>query len=237
MSKKSSILGRVGGFALAEMLLAAAVVGLIIASAMPMLNRMADDRASTQTAEEMKAFQEVAVAHLRANRADYEAAMTNGTGAASLCKIGVASDGSGGTTANDTTLHTCATDVSMLLYLKALPSTFKLKNAYGEQWVAIHRQVYDGATYTGGIETLVVSAAVTTGGSALPANNRRYQKAQAAAHASGGSAGVVPDTDRETCVAKRASTTYQICGDGWKVNLADYITAAQLTAFGNRLPN
>lgn len=227
----------VGGFALTDLLLAVAIFGLIMAGAMPLINRASDDNGARAAADELKVFQAAAMEHFKSNRTAYEAAMANGTGASSLCKVGVASDGTGGTTANDTTLHTCAVDVSMLRYLNALPATFKSKNVYGEQWVAIHRLEYASGVPTGSVGTLVVSAAVSTGGAAVPANTRRYQVAKTGSLELGSGGLVVPDTDRETCVAKRATTTYEACGDGFKLNLADYISAASLTTFSNRLPN
>jgi type II secretory pathway pseudopilin PulG len=225
------------GFALTDMLLAVAIGGLVIIGALPLLNRSSDDIGAKSIADDLRAFKTVAEAHFLANRTAYEAAMTNGTGAAALCKVGVAADGTGGTVANDTTLHTCAIDGAMLRFLNVLPASIKDKNIYGEQWVAIYRQVYNAGVATGGVEAMYVSAAITTGGGAVLANARRYQNATVAGNSLGGGGGAVPDTDREICVAKKAITTYQVCGDGWKVNLSDFVTAAQLATFANRLPN
>jgi hypothetical protein len=226
------------GIALFDILLAVAVTGLIVAGSMPLLARNSDDLAAKALADDLKAFKAVAEEHFKANRATYEAAMTDGTGAASLCRIGVnPADGSGGTVAVSTTLHTCAIDGTMLRFLKVLPSTVRVRNAYGESWVAVYRMVYNGTTPTGGVEAIFASAATDGTATAVPANARRYQTARTAAGYLGGNGGTVPDTDREVCVAKRAAATYQACGDGWKANLADFVSAAELTLFANRLPN
>lgn len=228
-------LGR--GFALADMMLAVAVMGLVMMAVIPMLNRNSNDANAKSISDDLANFKAAAQAHFTANRSAYDAAMADGTGASTLCKVGVAADGSGGTVANSTTLHTCAIDGSMLTYLKAMPTTVKATNAYGEQWVAIYRQIYNAGVATGSDEAMFVSAAITTGGGAVAANDRRYRIATVAASTLGGSGGAVPDTDRQLCVATRSNSTYQVCGDGWKVNLSDFISSTQLTAFGARLPN
>ena len=87
------------------------------------------------------------------------------------------------------------------------------------------------------IKNLQLATQDSPGSQQLLANARRYQTARIAAGYLGGNGGTVPDTDREVCVAKRAAATYQACGDGWKANLADFISAAELTLFANRLPN
>lgn len=226
------------GIALADILLAVAVTGLIVAGSMPLLARNSDDLAAKALADDLKAFKAVAEEHFKSNRAAYEAAMTDGTGASTLCRIGVNPvDGSGGTVANSTTLHTCAIDGTMLRFLKVLPATIRPRNAYGESWVAVYRLVYDGTTPTGGVEAIFASASTDGSATAVPAHARRYQTARIAAGYLGGNGGVVPDTDREVCVAKRAVATYQACGDGWKANLADFVNPAQLTVFANRLSN
>jgi type II secretory pathway pseudopilin PulG len=226
------------GIALADVLLAVAVTGLIVAGAMPLLVRNSDDLAAKAMADDLKAFKSVAEEHFKANRAIYEAAMTDGTGASSLCRIGVnPADGTGGSVANSTTLHTCAIDGNILRFLKVLPATIRPRNAYGESWVAVYRMVYNGITPTGGVEAIFASASTDGTATAVPANARRYQTARTAAGYLGGNGGIVPDTDREVCIAKRAAATYQACGDGWKANLADFVSPAELTVFSNRLPN
>lgn len=226
------------GMALADILLAVAITGVIVAASMPLLTRNSDDLAARAMADDLKAFKAVAEEHFKANRTAYEAAMTDGTGAASLCKLGVnPDDGSGGTVANSIALHTCAIDGTMLRFLKMLPDTFRRRNGYGESWVAVYRMVYNGTSPTGGVEAIFASAATDGSAIAVPANARRYQSARTAAGYLGGNGGVVPDTDREVCVAQRSVTTYQACGDGWKANLADFVNPAELTVFANRLPN
>jgi type II secretory pathway pseudopilin PulG len=226
------------GMVLADILLAVAITGLILAASLPLLSRNADELSARAVADDLKAFKASAEEHFKANRTAYEAAMTDGTGAATLCRLGVnPADGSGGIVAASTTLHTCAIDATMLRFLKVLPAGGPTRNAYGESWVAVYRMVYRGTLPTGGVEALYASAATDGSAVAVPANARRYQTARTAAGYLGGTGGAIPDGDREVCVARRASATYQACGAAWRVNLADFVNPAELARFASRLPN
>ena len=58
--------------------------------------------------------------YLLANREPLLQAMTDGTNAASWCKTNVdPATGTGGTVANNTTLHTCAVDFTFLKFVKS----------------------------------------------------------------------------------------------------------------------
>lgn len=226
------------GLALQDMMLAVAILGFITAASLPLIGRNVDDLTSQSVAADWQSFKAIAEQHFVANRSAYEAAMTDGTGADALCKINVnTADGTGGIVANSTTLHTCAIDTSMLQYFRVLPDTIRTTNVYGEKWVAIYRLIYNTATPpvpTGGVESIIVSADVTGVGGAVAADSHRYQVAKSAAdYVNGG--GVVPDADRTTCTASKATSTFQACGNGWQVNLADFIDPASMVAFGNRL--
>ena len=117
------------GFALSDALLAVAIAGLVTMAALPVLTAGQDEVAARASADDLSSFQQLFAQHFVANRSAYLAAMADGTGAASLClyKVNIA-DGSGGTQANSTTLHTCAIDGSMLIYLKAAPANLNLVN-------------------------------------------------------------------------------------------------------------
>lgn len=226
------------GVALADILLATAAMAMILAAAMPLLARQGDELAAKSVADDLRLFRIGAEEHFKSNRAAYEAAMADGTGAGQLCRLGVNPvDGSGGVQANSTTLHTCALDGTLLASLQALPPGLRQRNAYGESWVAIHRLVDGAGTSSAGVETLFVSAAVSSGGGAVPADPQRWQIARSAAMQLERGGGGIPDTDRSTCVARRATTVYQACGDGWKANLSQFVNATELGQFGNRLPN
>lgn len=226
------------GLALADLLLAVAALGIMLAAALPFVARQGDELAARALADELRLFRIGAEEHFKSNRAAYEAAMADGTGAGQLCRLGINPvDGSGGVVAHSTSLHTCAVDGSLLAYLKALPPGLRPRNAYGGSWVAIHRLVDASGSPSAGVETLLVSAAVASAGSAVPVDPQRWQIVRHAAAQLERGGGGIPDTDRSTCIARRAVATYQACGDGWKANLAQFVNATELTLFGNRLPN
>lgn len=227
------------GFALFEQLLAVALLTAVMAMLAPYMVQSVDDRAAKATADDFSLFQSAASAHYLANRTAYASAMTDGTGADKLCMIGVdPTTGAGGTQTNNTTLHTCIVDASMLKYLQALPDQVRSTNRYGEQWVAIFKQVYTKVapiTPTGGVEMLIVSANIDGTAGVVAQDARRYGEAVTASELAGG--GVIPDGDRAICKASKTLGIFEACGNGWHVNLADFLDPTQLQAFGNRLPN
>ena len=228
------------GIALAEMALAVALTAIIYLSVSPLIIKSQDVNVAKSVATDYTAFRAAATAHFQSNRSAYEAAMSAGTDANKLCKVGVNTDGSGGTVVNSTVMHRCVIDVSMLRYLQALPSNVAARNRYGETWVAIFKQVYDNATPpapTGAVELFVVSARVDGVAPLVPSDPRAYDEAMTASGFVSGQGGVIPDADRSTCVASRAAGKYEACGAGWKANLADFLEADEVTAFSSRLSN
>jgi hypothetical protein len=223
-------------------MLAVALMGLVVSAAMPLIIAGQDEVAARSGADDQSSFQQMAAQHFISNRAAYEAAMADGTGAGSLCRVNVNPvDGSGGSQANSVSLHTCAVDTTMLAYLQALPREMRLTNRFGDRWVAIFRQLYDQQNQpkpNGGVDMLIVSSGL--GLSALgpvTPDDRRHREITTAAAINGGVGGYVPDADRSTCVTSRALEKYEVCGNGWKVNLGDFVDAAQVQLFSARLAN
>lgn len=228
------------GIALAELALAVGLTAIIYLSVAPLLIKSQDVNVAKGVANDYTAFRAAAAAHFQSNRSAYDAAMSAGTDADKLCKVGVNADGSGGTVVNSTTMHRCAIDVSMLRYLQALPSNVATRNRYGETWVAIFKQVYDNAATpapTGAVEMFVVSARVDGTAPLVPSDPRAYDEATTAAGFVSGQGGVVPDADRSTCIASRAAGKFEACGPGWKANLADFLEPSEVTSFASRLSN
>ena len=229
------------GNMLMEALLALAIIGMIASAALPMLKAGQIEESARAVADDMSSFQRIAAQHFISNRSAYEAAMKDGTGADKLCMVGVNPDtGAGGVQANSTTQHTCAIDGSMLKYLLAMPKDMNPTNRFGEAWVAVFRQIYDKETTpkpTGAVDMLVISAVVNGVAAPVVPDAERYSEVVSAATILGGTGGYLPDADRSTCVAQRATSKYEVCGNGWKVKLDDFISAADLTAFSNRLAN
>jgi hypothetical protein len=228
------------GFALLDTMLAVAVAGLVVSAALPMIIAGEDEIAARSLADDQSSFQQLAAQHFIANRSAYEAAMLDGTGADSLCRVNVNPvDGSGGIQANSLSMHTCALDVTMLAHLQALPRDMRLTNRFGERWVAIFRQLPDRQSLSqpgGAVDMLVVSSGSGPGApNPVAPDERRYREITSAAAISGGTGGYVPDADRATCVSSRAQAKYEVCGNGWKVNLGDFVDAAMVDLFAARL--
>lgn len=229
-----------GGMALAELALAVGLTSMIMMAMSPLIVRSMDARKARSVAEDYTAFRAAASAHFQSNRSAYDAAMSAGTDADKLCKVGVNADGTGGTVVNSTTMHRCVIDASMLRYLKALPAGVSTTNRYGETWVAIFKQIYDSAPTpapTGGVEMYVVSARVDGTAPAVEPDPRAHDEAITASGFVGGQGGIIPDADRSTCVASRTAAKFEACGSGWKANLADFLEPSEVTAFASRLSN
>ena len=228
------------GIALVEMALAVALTAILYMTVSPLIIKSQDVSVAKSVATDYTAFRAAVSAHFQSNRSAYEAAMTSGTDANKLCKVGVNPDGTGGTVVNSTTMHRCAIDVSMLRFLQVLPSNVSAKNRYGETWVAIFKQVYDTAPTpapTGAVEMFIVSARVDGVATLVASDPRSYDEAITASGFVSGQGGVIPDADRSTCIARRATGTYQACGPGWKANLADFLEPSEVTKFSTRLSN
>lgn len=227
------------GSALLEMALALIVIALVYVAALPWMTRQQDAVAAKSLSNDHTQFAAAASAYFQSNRAAYLAAMKDGTGADKLCLVRVNPVSGTGVPTYNANLHRCAFDASFLKYQSALPITAGATNSYGEKWVAIFKAVYDRDTPpkpTGGVEMMVVSANLD-GGPAAPAAASSYDRALTGAGFLEGNGGVVPDADRSTCVASRAAGKYEACGSGWRVNLADFLAADELTMFTNRLSN
>jgi type II secretory pathway pseudopilin PulG len=224
------------GFALGELLLATLIFAMISTLIVTALVQQQADVAATKVAEQSQAFAQAAQSYYLANSTAMLAAMADGTGAADHCVINTnPATGVGGTTSNDATLRTCAMDVTWLQWKKALPMGFNPKSGRASRWVAIYRSIYDGTTQTGDVEMLVVMA---RDGATFDVPMKSADLSTAATNAGEGG-GYVPASDIGICTARRATTTYQACGagQGWKVTLNDFITAASLTTFADQLPN
>lgn len=225
------------GAMLVEFLIGAAVLGLVINYFLD-LQRQNDVQVKAKAdAEAQSMFIQVASQYFLNNRSAFDTAMDTGTGANQYCMLGVNADGTGGTQANSTTLHTCAFDANLLVAKGLWPSGLSTSTKNG-RFTMILRRVYDSTpAATGGHEAFFVLAS-TTGSLSAVTMTRETSTALAAGKASLGTVGgYVPVGNMGGCAAIRTTSTYQACGEGWQVNLANFISSAQLTTFGNALPN
>jgi hypothetical protein len=226
-----------------SMLLDAVLATLVISSlaALAYEWKSENDRLQTgrQVADAKATFIALAGQYFQDNRASFEAAMKDGTGASSWCLVGVNADGSGGTPTVDTTLHTCTIDTYFLRAKKLWPAGMNLDEADG-RYAAVFKMEYDTQSTpqpTGGDFMFTPLIQPTGTLSPVAIDSDAYKEARSAMRALGGTGGLVPVGDVIGCANVRATTTYQACGSGWKINLSDYISAPQLAVFANALPN
>ncbi|NEX64524.1 hypothetical protein [Noviherbaspirillum galbum] len=226
------------GLTLAEVILGLAIMISTFVLTIPWMAQNARDMRAKNVAEHAQAFMQAASQYYLANSTGMLAAMADGTGAASYCQIKADTVlGTGGTTTNDATLHTCAVDANWLIYKSYLPSTFRATNPYGQRLVAIFRRIYDSTNTVASMnaDMLMVGAQENASTISVPS----YDEMLTTAEVLGSNGGVTPDKDRTSCKAVRSSATYQVCGANgtWKVDLSQYISAAQLATFAGKLPN
>lgn len=225
------------GFSIMEAMLSMALLAAVLAYALQLSQAGEDQAVGRNNADALSSFSQLAGQYFLANRAAMEAAMKDGTDAAKYCKIDVAADGTGGTVANSVSKHTCALDATMLRAQGLWPQAMST-STMGGRYVGIFRLVHDsGGEPTGVVDAIFVLASLD--GTLQPATQdaRRLEEMATGQNSLGGIGGVVPVGRVGDCVTSRVSSTFQVCGNGWKLNLADFIDPAQMTTFANALPN
>jgi type II secretory pathway pseudopilin PulG len=215
------------GMSMVEVLLAVSVAVLMLASMTRLMGDARQEMRAQAAADNIRSFQTAAQQYYEANSEALLAAMADGSNAGDYCRLNVDEDGDGGTAAYSTSRHTCAFDVSWLKAKLLLGENFRESTAQGEHLVAILRHIHDDdGEPTGNAELLVVAADATT-----DASESRHAFNLAVAGNLGFSGGLVPDRDRGVCNAYQ----YEVCGNGWKVDLRDFINASQLGSFSSQL--
>lgn len=216
-----------------EIVVGTALLGMILASALA-LNQKADSQTrGRNTADVLASFQQLAGQYFISNRANIEAAMGGDAAkAASYCQINVPAGSTTGTTAANSTLHTCAFDTTQLAAQSLWPTGAPLNFNGTARYVAIVRQVLNGGTPTGADEMLIVMAPLDGSGAIKTTGTVTFtgsaaavtDELQANMAALGGSGGFVPPgTNYGAC--QYNGTTKQVCGTSWSVSLADFLNS------------
>lgn len=223
-----------------EIMIGTALLGAVLASAMLMNKQSESQVAGRNKADALASFQQLATQYFNNNRTDIEAAMGGDAAKQALvCRINEAADGSTATTAANSTKRTCAFDASHLVAAKLWPAGLSpnlpsnqmpVSGVNGGRYVAIARQIMNGATPTGADEILIVLApldasnnVMTTGTVAFSGTKDAFSDEQKASlNALGGTGGFIPPgTDYGPC--QYNGTTKQACGNGWSVTLSNFI--------------
>jgi prepilin-type N-terminal cleavage/methylation domain-containing protein len=227
------------GMSLLEIIIAVGVLGTLMMLAARIEGRADRESDGRTAADAQVSFMNAAAQRFLDNRVAYENAMKDGTGAATLCRISVNADGSGGTQANSVSKHTCAFDTTYLRGKNVWPPNGSVDEADG-RYAVILRMVYDTQATpqpTGGDEALFVFMRPDGVLQPVIRDGQRLDETLSTMRAIGGMGGFVPVGNVGPCKSERLSSTYQACGNGWKVNLSDFVDAPQLATFANALPN
>jgi hypothetical protein len=225
------------GWALMEVALATAI--LIPLGLWALQSQVAEfERArGLANAERTQDFTTLALKYYEANQAQLLTAMADGTGAATLCRLGVnpaaTQPETTGIQANNPTKHTCAIDASVLRWKGIAPANFPDLNVRNQRMVAVFRRIYDTstapATATDNVELVHLPASGATGLAGYAPNASGATGIDPVvrdAKPLGASGGIIADGDRVVCRWMDANPAQrEMCGSqgGWKVNLADFV--------------
>jgi type II secretory pathway pseudopilin PulG len=232
VTKRLSRRMRAGGWVMYELLLATVITGALTVAALGQLAEYQKEVRATAMAESQSSFQQLAVEYYIANQTGLAAAMTDGTGAGTYCRLGVnpaaADPSTTGIQANNATKHTCAIDMALLKWKGMAPSTMIETNAYQQKWVAIFKQgtIVAPAT-TANVEMLTLGVATVTGIASYAPNawfEPDVDRLMRVARKMGATGGYVPDGDKGVCVYDGTSN-FQACGlqGGWKVDVSTFV--------------
>jgi len=230
--------GRQRGISLIESLLALAIAIVMLSALFFLLADGQTELRAKNQAERIQSFQRVAAQYYMGNRSNLLDAMDGDDGGEAdvYCRINVPENGEGGQPSHDQARHTCTVDASLLRAHRLLPPSFNDSTPHGEKLIAVFRRIYDEDGIATGNVDMIVLTVFADGGQYLRNDRRHAESLSVAAHL-GATGGVLPDRDRGHCKVQRSSGTYQICGNGWHLNLADFLGAEQLDAFAALLPD
>lgn len=202
------------GISLVEVMLGMTVAILMMVFLARMQAMASGDLRSKIVAETTQSLQNVALQYFLSNRTAILEATKTGTGANLHCVVGAnPTTGLGGTVANNLTNRTCSLDVNWFIWRQFAPAGLRTTNSYSQPFYVVYRLV---DVTTENFEMLIVGG--TSGGSELTTS---VTEASVAAELMGGNGGFVPSGTWGSCL------TTQACGihGGWRIDLANYITA------------
>jgi len=226
------------GVTLLEALLATAIAALMLGTLMKLLSDSQTELRAKNVADQIQNFQRVATHYYQSNRSQIMQAMENDNNgeAGEYCRIDLDKNGKGGTPAFDLKNNTCMIDASLLKARRLLPERGTDKTAHGEKLVAIfkRRQDEDTQMLTQDVEMLVLTV-LDKKASGYTRNKSRFVESTSIANYMGATGGVLPDQDRGKCIVDKSKGLYEICGNGWKLDLRDFLDSGQMGSFRSLL--
>jgi len=221
------------GVTLLEALLATAIAALMMGALVQLLSESQTELRAKNVADQIRDFQRVAAHYFQSNKSQVMQAMENDNNreAGQYCRVNVKRDGTGGQAAFDTKRHTCMIDASFLQARRMLPERGAHKTVHGEKLVAIFKRRYDDDNdlLTQDVEMLVLT--VLDDNAEYVRNKGRFMESSSIANYMGATGGVLADRDRGKCKSDKGKGVFEVCGNGWKLDLGDFVDSRQLGAF------
>lgn len=222
------------GISIIEALLSTAILASVTIGFLQIQAQTNEEAKAKRVAESTASAGEYFTNYMLTYRDGLVGAMVDGTNASQFCVVGAnPTTGAGGTTANDTALHTCAVDLTWLQFKNITPLSYSATNELRQRPVAIFKLVYfddDSNPGTpdvtdGSVEMLV--GMMASGGSEQTSD---ASFTTSAANFIGFNGGFIPNNATwGNCTYKQTGTAAekQGCGTsgGWNVNLNSFLTA------------
>jgi|GEM_PF-882031 len=222
------------GVTLLEALLATAIAALMLGTLMQLLSDSQTELRAKNVADQIQNFQRVAAHYYQSNRSQIMQAMENDSNgeAGEYCRVNLDKNGKGGTPAFDLNKNTCMIDASLLQARRLLPERGTNKTAHGEKLVAIFKRRYDDdkEILTQDVEMLVLTV-LDKKSNGYTRNKARFSESSSIANYMGATGGVLPDQDRGKCIVDKSKGLFEVCGNGWKLDLQDFLDNSQLSNF------
>lgn len=249
------------GIAVLEIILAVAAVGAMLSFYLKMADKQLNEQRGRSEVENETTFQQLALQYFTANRTSMLAAMGAATATSDVtshCVIKVTNTanavapgttpgiaGTNGTLAWSSTKDTCAFDTSFLRAKSIWPTDVLSSQDpdMGGEWryAALFRRTTVSGVLTENVEMLVVRMDMD---GVLPSgltaekwtkDTARKQAAEAGRIARGSAGGSMPIGSVGWCTSNK--TTTEVCGNGWKANLSNFIDDTELATLRAKLPN
>ena len=228
---------RQSGSLLVELMIVVTIIGSILAWNMKLGSSSDNQTAGMNQGDQQSSFQDLAGQFFLNNRTNIEAAMAGDpTQAAIYCLINVAPDGTGGTVTMNATKHTCTFDTTLLRAMGSAagwPPAADVNTPSRTRFVAVARQIMSTDPVpvpTGADDMFIAQAQLTNTGDVMTSGTasftgdalRAVQEAKAAMDVLGAAGGYIPP-GKDTGKCQYNATVQQACGNGWVVNLSDFL--------------
>ena len=219
------------GNSLLELILSLGVMAVISMSVVIMNSKAQSQEKGRLASDAIQSFTQLAAQYFIANRSALESVMSGAADpslAPGSCAINITSSNTSGVPTANPSQHTCTIDATLLQAKGLWPLSMPI-NQGSHRYVAIFHQLPSADASSSADEVLVLVAEVqngvikTQGSAVYTAPLTEFVEQTAASLASLGAQGgfIPPGKDFGTC--RYNTQIKEACGQGWKVNLADFL--------------